>query len=64
MTELPDTAPCTAHWPEPGDFVQGPVLPHPAQWDRPGLAMFFNLECPSCVSRGLPFLKRLLWWGS
>lgn len=21
--------------------------------------MFFNLECPGCVSRGIPFLKRL-----
>ena len=21
--------------------------------------MFFNLECPSCISRGVPFLKRL-----
>ncbi len=21
--------------------------------------MFFNLECPGCVSRGVPFLKRL-----
>ncbi len=47
------------HWPEPDDFVQGPALPRPELWDRPGLMMFFNLECPSCVSRGIPFLKRL-----
>ena len=47
------------HWPEPEDFAHGPALPRPELWDRPGLVMFFNLECPSCVSRGIPFLKRL-----
>ena len=46
-------------WPVPEDFVQGPVLLCPALWTRPGLVMFFNLECPSCISRGIPFLKRL-----
>ncbi|WP_309569756.1 TlpA disulfide reductase family protein [Deinococcus sp.] len=43
----------------PTDFIHGdPILP-PDTWTRPGLVMTFNLECPGCVSRGLPFLKRL-----
>jgi thiol-disulfide isomerase/thioredoxin len=46
-------------WPAPDDFIQGPTLSRPAIWTRPGLVMFFNLECPSCISRGVPFLKRL-----
>lgn len=46
-------------WPAPADFVHGPPLPPPTRWDRPGLVMTFNLECPGCVSRGIPFLKRL-----
>jgi len=46
-------------WPTPEDFVQGDPLAPPADWTRPGLVMFFNLECPGCVSRALPFLKRL-----
>ena len=46
-------------WPAEGEFVQGPAVPRPALWTRPGLVMFFNLECPSCISRGVPFLKRL-----
>ncbi|MFC6750593.1 hypothetical protein [Deinococcus aquaticus] len=33
--------------------------PPPTAWARPGLVMTFNLECPGCVSRGIPFLKRL-----
>lgn len=51
--------PFTSLWPAPGDFVHGePVVP-PDQWTKPGLVMTFNLECPACVSRGIPFLKRL-----
>lgn len=46
-------------WPAPSDFVYGEPLPPPAEWSRPGLLMTFNLECPGCVSRGIPFLKRL-----
>lgn len=52
-----DTALMT--WPAPADFVHGSPLPPPGGWDRPGLVMTFNLECPGCVSRGIPFLKRL-----
>ncbi|WP_019588184.1 TlpA family protein disulfide reductase [Deinococcus apachensis] len=46
-------------WPPPADFVYGEVLPPPTEWEKPGLVMVFNLECPACVSRGIPFLKRL-----
>ena len=46
-------------WPTATDFVHGSPLPPPTEWDRPGLVMTFNLECPGCVSRGIPFLKRL-----
>ncbi|THF69805.1 TlpA family protein disulfide reductase [Deinococcus sp. Arct2-2] len=46
-------------WPAPSDFVHGEPVPPPAQWTRPGVVMTFNLECPGCVSRGIPFLKRL-----
>lgn len=46
-------------WPAPADFVHGGPLPPPEAWTRPGLVMVFNLECPACVSRGIPFLKRL-----
>lgn len=46
-------------WPSPADFVQGPAVPSPGDWTRPGLVMFFNLECPGCISRGVPFLKSL-----
>ncbi|MFC3834690.1 MULTISPECIES: peroxiredoxin family protein [Deinococcus] len=46
-------------WPPPPDFVHGDPVPPPATWTRPGLVMVFNLECPGCVSRGIPFLKRL-----
>lgn len=46
-------------WPAPTDFVHGEPLPPPGTWTRPGLLMFFNLECPACVSRGVPFMKRL-----
>lgn len=42
----------------PTEFVWGDPLPSPTEWEGPGIAMFFNLECPACVSRGVPFLKR------
>ncbi|MVN85551.1 TlpA family protein disulfide reductase [Deinococcus sp. HMF7620] len=47
------------NWPQPTDFVQGVPIPPPTAWTRPGLVMTFNLECPGCMSRGIPFLKRL-----
>lgn len=43
----------------PADFVWGEALPEPTYWQKPGLVLFFNLECAACVSRGIPFLKRL-----
>lgn len=46
-------------WPTPSDFVHLDPLPAPDQWHRPGLVQFFNLECAGCVSRGIPFMKRL-----
>jgi thiol-disulfide isomerase/thioredoxin len=46
-------------WPEAADFVHLNAVPDPAQWTRPGLVQFFNLQCPGCVSRGIPFMKRL-----
>lgn len=54
----PQVAP--AHdWPDAQDWVwQGP-LGAPGTWGTPGLVMAFNLECPGCISRGIPFLKRL-----
>lgn len=39
--------------------MHGEPLPPPDAWERPGLVMVFNLECAGCVSRGIPFLKRL-----
>ncbi|MBB6098759.1 thiol-disulfide isomerase/thioredoxin [Deinobacterium chartae] len=46
-------------WPSAEDYVWGEMLPAPERWDRPGVVMFFNVECAGCVSRGIPFLKRL-----
>lgn len=46
-------------WPAPTDFVHGDPVPPPGSWVQPGLVMVFNLECAGCVSRGIPFLKRL-----
>ncbi len=43
----------------PTDFVWGDVIPEPSKLDKPVITMFFNLECPACVTRGIPFLKRL-----
>ena len=44
----------------PTDFVWGEPVPAPAgPGGKPGIVMFFNLECPGCISRGIPFLKRL-----
>ncbi|MFC4455940.1 TlpA disulfide reductase family protein [Deinococcus sonorensis] len=47
------------NWPAADAFVWGDAVPSPEVWTRPGLVMFFNLECPACISRGIPFLKRL-----
>lgn len=47
------------NWPSPNDFVHLEALPQPSEWRRAGLVMFFNLECAACVSRGIPFMKRL-----
>ena len=46
--------------PEPwlDDWVQGPPLGPPGAWDRPGIALLFNLECAGCVARAIPWLKR------
>ncbi len=49
MSELP--------WPD--DWVWGDASPAPTAATTPTLVMFFNLECPACVARGVPFLKRL-----
>ncbi|MBB5362156.1 TlpA family protein disulfide reductase [Deinococcus humi] len=46
-------------WPGLTDFVYGEPVPPPAGWTRPGLVMTFNLECAGCVSRGIPFMKKL-----
>lgn len=44
-------------WPE--TFVWRDPVPPPERWGRPGLVMLFNLECPGCIARGVPYLKRL-----
>ncbi len=44
----------------PNDFVWMDPLPPPVEWRKPGIVMFFNLECPGCISRGIPFLKQLV----
>ncbi len=44
-------------WPD--EFVWKDPLAAPKAWDRLGVVMFFNLECPGCIARGIPFLKRL-----
>lgn len=46
-------------WPKDTDFVWKEAVQPPDTWDKPGIVMFFNLECPGCVSRGVPFLKKL-----
>ncbi|WP_043816818.1 peroxiredoxin family protein [Deinococcus maricopensis] len=46
-------------WPSIDTFVHGTPVPSPEQVNRPMLVMFFNLECAGCVSRGIPFMKRL-----
>ncbi len=45
------------HWPD--DWVWGEAAAAPAAVAVPTIVMFFNLECPACVSRAVPFLKRL-----
>ena len=45
-------------WPQAEDFVWlGSEVVSPDA--RPTLLMFFNLECPGCVSRAIPFMKEL-----
>ena len=46
-------------WPATDDWVWNGPMPPPAEWGRPGLIMAFNLGCAGCISRGIPFLKRL-----
>lgn len=46
-------------WPAPEDWVWNGPLPPPDAWGRPGLVMAFNLQCAGCISRGIPFLKRI-----
>lgn len=46
-------------WPRAEDWVWNGPMPPPGGWGRPGLVMAFNLECAGCISRGIPFLKRL-----
>lgn len=41
------------------DWVHGDPLPPPAAWGRPGIGLAFHLECAGCVSRAMPWLKRL-----
>lgn len=43
----------------PSDFVWQAALGKPDTWGKPGIVMFFNLECPACISRGIPILKRI-----
>jgi len=43
----------------PTDFVWGEAIAEPDELNKPVITMFFNLECPACVTRGIPFLKRL-----
>lgn len=46
-------------WPSEAEWVWRGPLADPTQWGKPGLVMAFNLECAGCISRGIPFLKRL-----
>ena len=43
----------------PSDFVWKDALGNPETWGKAGIVMFFNLECPACISRGIPMLKRI-----
>ncbi len=49
--------PDSFRWPD--EWIHGDPLPEPAVWGRPGLALIFNLECAGCVTRAVPWLKRL-----
>lgn len=44
--------------PWPADFIWKDPLVAPEHQCNVCLVMFFNLECPGCVSRGVPLLKR------
>jgi len=41
------------------DWVHGSPVGSPRTWGRPGIALLFNLECAGCVSRAIPWLKRV-----
>lgn len=51
------SVPGASRWPD--EWVHGEPVPEPAEWGRPGLALIFNLECAGCVTRAVPWLKRL-----
>lgn len=46
-------------WPPAEAWVWNGPMPPPTEWGKPGLIMAFNLECAGCISRGIPFLKRM-----
>lgn len=46
-------------WPRDQDWIWHGPLHAPSSWGKPGVVMTFNLECAGCISRGIPFLKRL-----
>jgi YD repeat-containing protein len=37
----------------------GPALPPPSRWGRPGVLLAFSVACAGCVSRAVPWLRRL-----
>ncbi len=41
------------------DWVVGGPLPPPDAWHRPGLVLVLSVECAGCVSRAVPWLRRL-----
>jgi YD repeat-containing protein len=41
------------------DWVTDEALPPPDRWGRPGLLLLFSVECAGCVSRAVPWLRRL-----
>jgi YD repeat-containing protein len=41
------------------DWIAGAAVPPPAAWGRPGLVLVFSVECAGCVTRAVPWLRRL-----
>lgn len=39
-------------------WLERPALP--SEERKPGLVLFFNLECAGCVARAIPYLKRIM----